>query len=190
MLKANTDQMAMPAGVVTFQRERFVGVIEEGLPLLHAQWMELAHHQSVIPLDPDWAWYEKADDNGLVRIFTARLNGRQLIGYAVFFVKKHPHYKTAMWAISDIFWLRQEMRHRRSPLLRAVRRAIFFVAPGLRKPGVGDSLFDFAERELQHEGVDVIHVVTKHSSPAAITVLKRRGYRLIEHGLSKLLRKG
>lgn len=144
-----------------YRQEDYAKVIAEIGPLLTKHHREIALYQDRIPLDPDFTFYVAMGQQRRMRIFTVRVS-EQLCGYAIYFVKPHPHYKGHTWAVSDIFWLDQEKR-------------------GL---GLGDGLFGFVERSLKAEGVAVMHTTSKAAHPAARALLERRGHELIEFGHS------
>ena len=168
----------------TFQKEMFAEVIEEIRPLLQQHWKEIALYQPAIHLDPDENVYRAIESAGGLRIYTARA-ARDLIGYAVFFVRTHPHYKTKLWATSDIFWIKPKTRRTYgwSRCWRTIRHALRLAS----KSGISDRLFEFAEADLRQEGAHVIHITTKVSHPAAGIFLRGRNYRHVEHGFSKIL---
>lgn len=92
------------------------------------------------PLAPDYEAYGRMYMAGFVRCITVREEGTNaLIGYALFLVYPHLHYKTCKTAFEDIYFLKKEHRLGRT---------------GIR-------LFQFAEEVLRQEGVDRIIMHTK-----------------------------
>jgi GNAT superfamily N-acetyltransferase len=75
---------------------------------------------------------------GLLRCVTAR-DDSGLVGYAIFIVQPHLHYKSCKTAFEDIYFLRKEHRLGRT---------------GIR-------LFQFAEEALRADGVNRIIMHTK-----------------------------
>jgi GNAT superfamily N-acetyltransferase len=147
-----------------FATERYRDVIGEGQSMLMAHWAELAVHKD-IPLDPEYAFYEKMDDIGALRIYTVRSEG-QLIGYSIFVVRpRHAHYNIG-WAMNDIVWLHPEHRNE----------------------GVGAAFVAFWDQELTALGVTLVHINAKVSHPALAYLLKKCGYVVIEAGYEKRLR--
>jgi L-amino acid N-acyltransferase YncA len=144
--------------------ERYADVIDEIKGLFELHWEEIALNKEDIPLDPDYSVYEALDRAGAMVICTVRNNGR-LIGYAVYFVRKHPHYRNHTWAVSDLFW----------------------VNPSYRDGRIGDNLFAFIEKTLTDKGVHVMHTTCKTAHPAPAFLLQRRGHDKIEYGFSKRL---
>ncbi|MDE2096654.1 MAG: GNAT family N-acetyltransferase [Patescibacteria group bacterium] len=146
-----------------FAVETYAQVIDEIGPMLPAHWAELAVHKD-IPLDPDFDFYKKADEIGLLEIMTVRKDG-VLIGYALWVVKRHPHYKAHSWAINDIIWLR----------------------PDHRRENIGSSFIAFWEAEFRRKNVSVVHVETKIASTALMFLLMKNGYQATSAGVEKRL---
>jgi hypothetical protein len=90
------------------------------------------------PLAPDWEAYGRLHMAGMLKCITAR-DDEGLIGYAIFIVQPHLHYKTCKTAFEDIYFLKKEHRLGRT---------------GIR-------LFQFAEEALRADGVDRIIMHTK-----------------------------
>ena len=138
--------------------------LEEAKGLLEKHWREIALNQHDIPLDPDYTVYEALAQAGMIACYTVRSEGA-LVGYAVYIVKRHPHYRNHKWAIADLFW----------------------VDPDYRDGRIGDALFDFIEDSLRAKGVHVMHTTVKVAHPAPGFLLRRRGHVKIEEGYSKRL---
>lgn len=138
--------------VPIFHREAIDDVIEEITPLLTAHYKEIAHFQA-IPLDPDYGRYARMEAAGVLRIFTARLDG-SLIGYAIFAVDRSAHYHGSLQACQDIL----------------------YVHP-MNRGGLGLRLIRYCDRALKAEGVDVVrhHVKVAHNFGR---MLEREGYEL------------
>ena len=77
--------------------------------MLKQHWEELANHKDIRPLDPDYQMYLAMNDMQIIRVFTVRSDGK-LIGYSIWIVHNHLHYKTWLYAVSDIYWLDYEYR--------------------------------------------------------------------------------
>jgi GNAT superfamily N-acetyltransferase len=90
------------------------------------------------PLMPDYEAYWRMDFAGLLRCITAR-DESGLIGYAIFIVQPHLHYKSCKTAFEDIYFLKKEHRLGRT---------------GIR-------LFQFAEEALRADGINRIIMHTK-----------------------------
>lgn len=150
------------------RRETYDQVVDDIQPLLKEHWRELALHQDSIPLDPDYEVYKTLDRIGSLYIAAARLRGedRRLVGYAIYFVRSHHHYKGAKWAISDIVLVDREHR----------------------SVGLGNQLFDVVETDLRSMGVDVMHTMTKVDHPQLGRLLQARSHVATELSFSKRLR--
>lgn len=114
----------------TYQVETFDEAKEGIALLLHAHWHEVGLSHEVMPLNPDWEKYQAAYEAGTLLIATARLDGA-LIGYNVFFIIPHIHYKTTMVAMNDVLFL--QAAHRRG---RVGMQLIAFAETVLRERGV------------------------------------------------------
>jgi GNAT superfamily N-acetyltransferase len=149
--------------MVTFAVEQYRDLIDEMKPLFVQHKDELAVY-SDIPLDPDYDFYGKAADAGLLTFLTMRDEG-VLAGYAVFIVRPHAHYKGHRWALNDIIWVHPQFR-------------------GFR---LGRAFVGFWDRHFADTGVNVVHVNTKVSHLALGHVLKQAGYKTVEEGHEKRL---
>jgi len=148
---------------VTFAVEHYDQLVEDLKVLLPAHWAENSVYDD-IPLDPDWEIYRKLDDMGSIAAYTVRLGvEKHLIGYSIFFVRKHQHYKQHSWAVNDVIWLH----------------------PAHRNMGVGRELVRIWELDLADRGIAVVHVNAKTAQPALGYLLKACGYANIEQGWSK-----
>lgn len=143
--------------------ESYADVIGEIKPLLEMHWQEIATYRDHIPLDPDYARYQAAEAAGNLLILTARHRG-VLVGYSIFFMLAHPHYKSTLFAMNDII----------------------FLHPDLRGGMLGPRLIKASEEEVRSRGAMKIswHIKPSHDfSP----LLKRMGYALDEINMAKIL---
>ena len=90
------------------------------------------------PLAPDYEGYGRLYNAGMLRCITAR-SEEGLVGYVIFIVQPHLHYRTCRTAFEDIYFLKKEYRLGRT---------------GIR-------LFQFAEEALRADGVNRIIFHTK-----------------------------
>lgn len=91
-------------------REPLSGILESGLPaLLRAHWEEVAKDKDEIPLDPDWDEILRAERDRRFFAWSARRAGK-LVGYNAFAVVRSLHYRTAVFAINDVIYLRPDER--------------------------------------------------------------------------------
>ena len=126
-------------------------LLKEAEPLLQKHWAEIAYYKD-IPLDPDYELYLKMQGVGALRSYSARDEHGKLIGYAVYFVRPHPHYKQTLMAQQDILYVDPERR------------------------GMGLFLLKFADLELKKIGVELVshHIKVAHDWSAAAEKL---GYK-------------
>ena len=90
------------------------------------------------PLDPDYEAYRHLAKAGMLRCITCRMDGN-LIGYIVFYIQPHLHYKSCKTAFEDIYYVKKEFR----------------------KGRIGIKLFQYAEKVLKEHGVNRIIMHTK-----------------------------
>jgi GNAT superfamily N-acetyltransferase len=121
----------------TYQSENPSTFIEELKGILPAHYDELCPCKD-FPLAPDYETFGRLDAAGMLRCITVR-EDNALIGYAIFIVQPHLHYKTCLTAFEDIYYLKKEYR----------------------KGRVGIRLFQFAEDVLKNEGVNRVIMHTK-----------------------------
>lgn len=149
---------------VTIQREAFSEALyDEALPLLVLHWREIAHFQD-IELDGDVSRYLALEDSGMLRVYTARMDGR-LVGYACFFIAPHGHYKRSLQAVQDLI----------------------YVDPACRCSAIGLRLIDHCDDALREEGAQVVLQHVKLAHPKLGVILARRGYEPIETIFAKRL---
>lgn len=151
-----------------YAQETFASALTESLPLLSEHWGEIARNRELIPLDPDYDLYHKMEAIGCIRLYTARTDEGALVGYALYFVRPHLHYKQNTWAVSDVIYLH----------------------PDHRKGTCGVRLMSFVEKSLAADGVDVMHTTSKLAHPALARVMEHLGHKPIEVGHAKVLSKG
>lgn len=150
---------------VNYQQEFLVQVENEARPLLEEHWQEIALNKEKIRLNPDWERYHCLEDEGLLKIFTAREEGK-LVGYFVVVASKGLHYKDHVFAVNDIIYLH----------------------PDYRKGRTGIKLIQFAEKCLQQDGVSVLTINTKVHRPFD-KLMEFLGFGLIERVYSKYIGK-
>jgi L-amino acid N-acyltransferase YncA len=124
-----------------FEQEQLSdGLIEEMMPLINAHWEEIAHDKD-IPLDPDWYKYGQLQTLGSLKVFTARDDDGQILGYSFFFVSPNLHYKSSLQAVQDVIYIDKERR------------------------GFGRKFIDWCDSELRQMGVQKVyhHVKAKHN---------------------------
>lgn len=136
-------------------------LLEEVKPLLYKHWEEISHYKD-IPLDPDYTAYLFLQKTGAIKSYSVRENDGKLIGYAVYFLRHHVHYKKTLYAIQDIVFIDPERR------------------------GSGLFLIKFCDEELKKIGVNIVmhHIKIKHDWSKA---LERLGYERQDIILTKRL---
>lgn len=90
------------------------------------------------PLEPDYEAYRNLAKSGMLRCITCRAD-KDLIGYIVFIVQPHLHYRSCKTAFEDIYYVKKEFR----------------------KGRIGIRLFQYAEKALKEHGVNRIIMHTK-----------------------------
>ncbi len=147
--------------MITFRQEpggpdMVENFIDEAMPLFEDHYLEIAKYKDV-PLDIDVTVYKVLEELGKLRVFTAR-DDDLLVGYAIYTVSPHPHYKGTIHAIQDILYL----------------------TPSYRKGRLGMKLISYADDRLQKEGAQV---VTQHVKVYADFggILELLGYEKMEH---------
>ena len=148
--------MTTIAIAVDFARERYSQyLVEEFIPMIAEHYAEVSGTPD-IPVDPDWAMYDKLDAMDRLAIFTARAE-EVLIGYSIFYLGPHPHHRDTKQAMQDIL----------------------YIHPRYREGALGSRLISFCNEELWKLGVVCVYsgVTEKRDfSP----VLLRLGFKKTE----------
>jgi hypothetical protein len=126
---------------------------------------ELTLHKQVVKLDPDWNRYKSLADQNMITIITARDKGI-LIGYSLFFVNSHIHYKNNIMANNDVLYLHPDYRQGRTGL-KLIRKC---------------------EQVLQEQQVDKIIWHVKYAKDFR-QILYRLGYEDEDALVGKIIRK-
>jgi len=148
----------------TYQTEDPAEFIEALKGVLPEHYDELCVTKD-FPLMPDYEAYGRLHVAGMLRCITVR-EDNELIGYALFIVHPHLHYKSCITAFEDIYFLKKEHR----------------------KGRVGIRLFQFAEDVLKKEGVHRIIMHTKiHMDNTRL--FEYLGYKLTDKLFTKILEK-
>ena len=131
--------------------------------LLEEHWREVALYQDEIKLAPDFERYESLYAAGKLIIVTARL-AEVLIGYSIFILHNHIHYKNCLVASQDVL----------------------FVTGTQRKTGAGIRLIRGSEDVLRKLGVNRIthHCKQINNLQEILTAL---GYLVEEVIVGKLI---
>jgi hypothetical protein len=100
--------------MIAFARETLPEVVQEVQPLLELHYRELIKDDAIV-LDPQWDEYTLLERLGRFVIFTARQDG-ELAGYSAFFLTRHLHYKSLLYATNDVFYVAEAQRKGSMPL--------------------------------------------------------------------------
>jgi len=139
---------------LSYGRERIHDLIDEIGPLLLENYHEISRDLD-IPLDPDWERYKLIEEQGNLRVYTARDSDDLLIGYCAFFVNYNLHYKSSLQAVQDVLYTEKERR------------------------GFGKKFIAWCDEQLTDEGVQKIyhHTKAKHNFGPMLETL---GYELAD----------
>lgn len=138
-------------------------VFEEARALFEPHWNEVAVHKQLRPLDIDTERFEEASNKGNFVGVCARVDG-VVVGYAGYFLSRHPHYKTWIVAKCDVLFVHPEHRN-------------IFIATGLLKK---------AEEYLRSLGVNsMVSGTKKHKDLESL--FKFMGHEAIETLYEKVL---
>jgi hypothetical protein len=151
--------------MITYQVEKIKQIKDELHSLLRLHYEEIALDRDHIPLDPDWERYEALCDRGNLFVATARNEEQQLIGYSIFFVLNHLHYKSTLVASNDVLYLH----------------------PDYRKGTTGIKLIKISESELKRMGVTKICWHIKFHKDFR-NILYRMGYKDEDAIVGKVLK--
>lgn len=96
--------------MIEYDRETYDNVITELKPMLEEHQVEVGAYPEILELDPNWEFYEDAVAQSKIVIFTVR-DDNILIGYNIFRIAPHMHYRNSIWACMDVLYLEPEYRH-------------------------------------------------------------------------------
>jgi GNAT superfamily N-acetyltransferase len=146
----------------TYQSEDPGDFIESLKGILPEHYDELCVTKD-FPLMPDYEAYGRLHVAKMLRCITVR-EDNELIGYAIFIVYPHLHYRTCLTAFEDIYFLKKEYR----------------------KGRLGLRMFQFAEQVLKDEGVDRIVMHTKiHMDNSSL--FEYLGYKMTDKLYTKII---
>jgi len=136
--------------------------VEEMKQLFPVHYDELCVTKDFV-LEPDYDAYKRLCDAGMLRCITCRVDS-ELIGYIIFYIQPHLHYKSCKTAFEDIYFITKEYR----------------------KGRIGIKLFQYAEKVLKDIGVNRIIMHTKiHLDNSRL--FEYLGYTLTDKLFTKLL---
>jgi GNAT superfamily N-acetyltransferase len=123
--------------MITYHEEDPTVLFKELAPILPEHYEELCVTKD-FPLEPDFNAYDRLYQAGCLRAITCRKD-KELIGYIIFTVYPHLHYRSCITAFEDLYYVKKEYRKGRT----------------------GIKLFQFAEQTLKDSGVNRIIMHTK-----------------------------
>jgi hypothetical protein len=94
---------------VHFAVESFSHAYAEAGPLMEAHWQEIAKNKDLLKLNPDVACYQAIEQNNKMLLVTARCETR-LVGYFLWLLVTHAHYKHVLVAEEDLHFMLPEFR--------------------------------------------------------------------------------
>lgn len=148
--------------MITYQEEAYSKCIDELKAIYPEHYEELAVEKSV-PLEPDYETYFLLEKLGKISLITCRKDN-ELIGYILFFINTHMHYKSCTVAHEDIYYLKKSYRQGR----------------------IGIKLFQYAEQAMREKKIDRIIFGTKVYLDNS-KLFEYLGYRFYEKLYTKLL---
>lgn len=80
--------------------------------LIKLHWKEIANWKNEIPLEPRWEEIHGLEREGRIALITLREAG-ELIGYSMFVLNIHLHYRSLTVATNDILYVRPDKRKSR-----------------------------------------------------------------------------
>jgi hypothetical protein len=95
--------------MIEFKKEEGRPFFEEAQELFKQHYEEIAERTDVIKFDPNIERYGQLYDLGVIEVHTARDDGK-LVGYSVWMIFPHMHYKSSMTASSDILYIHPDYR--------------------------------------------------------------------------------
>ena len=148
--------------MITYNEENCLVFFKELAPLLPIHYEELCVTKDY-KLEPDYWAYENLHKAGCLRAVTCRSDG-ELIGYIIFIVQPHLHYRSCITAFEDLYYVKKEYRKGRT----------------------GIKLFQYAEQVLKASGVNRIIMHTKiHQDHSRL--FEYLGYKNTDKLFTKLL---
>ena len=99
----------MGTKVMLFQQEFFSDCYGEAKELLNMHYEEIALNKDFIKLNPNIEQYEDAEKQGILKIFTARDEGK-IVGYFAVLVNRSLHYQDHLYAHNDVIFLHPDHR--------------------------------------------------------------------------------
>lgn len=131
--------------------------------LIRDHYDEVYPARNVLDWDMDWDSYEKLEELGFLKIFTAREDGN-LAGYLWVLITPNLHSKGSVLACDDGF----------------------FVTKDYRGKSIAKDLIQFTESCLKEDGIKIFHIIGTTEKPID-ALMQRMGYTAIETKFQKVL---
>lgn len=148
---------------IGFNTELTSNVFDEAIPLMMAHLKEIYNLDQLNVSPKDLEIYSYMEQNNAYKLFTARTVYGELVGYAGFFLRPHPH-TSIMHANQDLICLREDFRG----------------------TGQGAEFIKFCEDQLRsHGATEIYQAVTPKADFSRL--LLRTGYQVKETIYSKKL---
>ena len=148
----------MGSQVTKYQQEFIAGCNrKEAEELMKLDWDEIDHPAKGSEFSIDWDTYQKLEDMGGLKVFTARTDSGSLVGYFSVVLSPSLNSKSVVNVVSDAFYLH----------------------PEYRKGFAGVKLFKFVEKCLKEDGLNNL-VVTSTAAYPIDNFLTRLGYSKAE----------
>lgn len=150
----------------SFSRVPIAGIVDQ-LQALAAREYEEVGQKDLAALSVDWARYQELDAAGKLATFIAKRGSGQsglIVGYAVFIVQTHIHYRDSLVAANSAV----------------------YVAPEARAGRVVLKLLRYAEIGLEAQGVRKIYYHVKRERDFG-RLLDHLGYEDVERMYAKVL---
>lgn len=145
---------------LTYQTELLSNIMDEVKSLILHHWRDVSDGSEGEP-DPQWDTMLKLEEQGIWKTITARDEGK-LVGYIMFIVAPHLHYRKILVAHDDAFFMLRDYR----------------------KGHNGIKLFQYAEQYLREIGVNRITYHEKTRAPLG-KFLAYLGFRNVERNWFK-----
>lgn len=158
------------AADLSFAVEAFDKAYGDSVALQRLHWDEICARKDAMRIDPDLERYRAAELSGRLVVVTARDAGT-LVGYVVYFVDRHLHYRGLIMACQDLTYLHPAYRKGKTAMrmIDAAERAALDVA---RKRDAGARMLFTGRCKAAHD----------HSA-----IYLRRGYAVQDITLTKLV---
>lgn len=150
--------------LVQFAQEKIADVLPELEPLLMRNFQETGAFDEA-DFSPDYDRYVVLEESGMAKLFTVR-KFDALVGYSIFMVINHLHFKQMYWAMQDVLWIEPDLR---GPC--AVR------------------FLRWTDEQLKELGVEVIYRHVNRNVDFSRTLI-RMGYEDVERSFVRRFRNG